>query len=84
MSIKCFFFNYAGKENCTKNFQPFSNLFFFYKQMTKIGVEVFSENLPPHFFICLYFIWTGGDGNLKIYLAWPYLPVAGDILTYDT
>ena len=57
---------YAGKENCTKIFQPF------YKQIKKIGVEGFSEKLStPIFFICIYFIEAGGGENLKIYSAWP-------------
>ena len=35
----------------------------------------FLKNLPPIFFICLYFIGMDGDENLKKYLAWPN-PVA--------
>ena len=34
-------------------------------------MEGFLNNLPPHFFICLYFIGEGGDENLKKFLAWP-------------
>ena len=30
-----------------------------------MGWKVFLENLPPHFFICLYFIGAGGDESLK-------------------
>ena len=65
----CFFFKNAGQKNCTKNFQPFSIFFSFFKQIKKIVVKV---NLPTYFlFICLNFIWVGWDENLKIYWVWP-------------
>ena len=51
----------ARKMNCTRNIQPFTNIFFFYKKPS-----------TPIFFICLYFIGAGADENLKIYLVWPY------------
>ena len=59
-----FFCKNSGQKNCTKNVQPFPNIFFsFFKQIKKIGVEGFS--------ICLYFIGVGGNENLKKFLAWP-------------
>ena len=61
----CFLQKMLARKNCTKNFQSFSNIFFFYQQIKTIGVE-------GCFFICLYFIGADGDENLKIYLVWPY------------
>ena len=66
-----FLFKYAFKENCTKNAQPFSIFFFFYKQIKNQankknrGWKVFQKNLPPKFCICLYIIGAGGDEDLK-------------------
>ena len=46
--------------------------FSFFKQIKQLGWTVFQKPSPPQFFfICLYFIWAGGDENLKNYLAWP-------------
>ena len=65
----------AGKKNCTKNVQPFSNIFFFfYKQIKKkLGWNVWKPSTP--IFICLYFIGVGGDENLKNRLVWPKLMI---------
>ena len=63
IKIKCLnkkqgIFKYAGKENCTNNFQPFSSLFIFYKQKKKkkkIEVQGFSKTFHPIFFLFAYF-----------------------------
>ena len=57
-------YEYAGKENCTKNVQPFSNLFSFISKIKNRGGRFFEKPSTP-FFICLYFIGEGGDENLK-------------------
>ena len=54
INIKClnkkhvYFSKYAGKENCTKNVQPF------YKQIKESGWKVFLKNLPPELFSFAY------------------------------
>ena len=59
-----------ARKICTKNVQPFQT-FYFNKQIKESGWKVL-KNLPtPIFFICLYFIWAGGDENLKNYSPWP-------------
>ena len=68
-NLPCFLKN-AGQKNCTKNFQPYSDIFF--KQIKKLGWKV--KTFQPIFFVCLYFIGMGGDENLK-YLAWPYFSI---------
>ena len=65
LCIKCW-----PEKNCTKNFHPFSNIFFF-EQIKKLGWKIFEKPSTPFFFICLYFIEVGGDENLKKYFAWP-------------
>ena len=68
--LGCFFKN-AGQKNCTKIFQPFSNISLF-KQIKNWGGRFFEKPSTPIFFICLNFIGVAGDENLKKYLARPY------------
>ena len=64
------FFKNAGQNIAPKMFSLFQTFFLFLAN-EKIGVEGFFINLPPKFFICLYFIGVCGDEYIKIYLAWP-------------
>ena len=78
----------AGKENCTIVLAFFKHYFLLLANKKSWGGRFFSANKKNRrgrffsdkpstliFFICLYFIGTGGDENPKIYLPWPYLKI---------
>ena len=47
--------------NCSAFFKPF----FFYKQIKNRDGRFFWKTFHPIFFICLYFMGTGGDEDLE-------------------
>ena len=61
--LGCFFKN-AGQKNCTKIFQPFSNISFF-KQIKNWGGRFFEKPSTPIFFYLLILHRGGCEENLK-------------------